>query len=91
MLVTNEYENRHHYTERWELEEKIFCPGCGNKTVWVEQSPGDYYLGPDHYCTTCAHRFSLCGPTKLSQANELKILEQLRSGLTHEPTTRKGG
>lgn len=30
-----------------------FCPGCGSQQTWVENTPGDYYVGPMYVCLGC--------------------------------------
>lgn len=86
--VLNEYPT-HHYFNEYEKTE-LFCPHCGKQEVWEEQSPGDYYCGPDFICTSCAHNFSIQGPLEMFARNQIKQLEQLRTGVTFEPTTPKG-
>ena len=44
---------------RYERDEALFCPHCGSRSVWVEDDPGDYYLGPCHTCVSCGAEFSL--------------------------------
>lgn len=89
MKVLNEYPNSHHYIDVYEPSD-LFCPHCGNDTVWQEQSPGDYYTGPDYICTTCEMDFSIQGPEKSEQPNMQGKLKQLQSGVTSKPTTPKG-
>lgn len=84
MKVLNEYPT-HHYIEEYEKVD-IFCVNCGRKTVFGEQSPGDYYCGPGYICVTCGCEFSLQGPNDASE----KILDQLRSGKTLSPSTPEG-
>lgn len=40
-------------------DDGLYCPLCGAKEVWIEGGPGDYYLGPDHYCGSCGAGFNL--------------------------------
>lgn len=58
-----------HYMETWE-DTRFFCPNCGEKTVWVEGSPGDYYVGPSYLCSSCSHGFNLPSETGDFSANE---------------------
>ncbi len=88
MKVLNEYDN-HHYIQEFEKSD-LFCPHCGTKEVWEEQSEGDYYTGPDFICATCSHEFSIQGPRLKDSTTFLKKLDQLRSGITLEPTTPQG-
>lgn len=43
-----------------ELEDaECYCPFCGGHScVYVEVGYGDYYVGPDFYCTNCKHNFT---------------------------------
>ena len=89
MKVLNEYPGSHHYIENYEKSE-YFCIHCGAQEVWQEQSGGDYYCGPEYFCTACSHRFTMQGPNECKNINEFGILKQLRSGITLEPTTKRG-
>lgn len=40
-------------------EEKMFCPECGKKEVWVYQEGEDFYVGKDHICLSCEHYFTI--------------------------------
>lgn len=86
--VLNEYQY-HHYMDEYQKCD-LFCPNCGVRSVWQEQSPGDYYFGENFICTACTHDFTIQGPAPMSQQNQLKKIDQLRSGKTLEPTTPKG-
>lgn len=88
MKVINEYDS-HHYIEEF-LPCDLFCPNCGYRSVWREQSPGDYYVGQEFICTACAHDFTIQGPDSMIRPNELKMLAQLKSGKTLTPTTPPG-
>lgn len=55
--VNVKYEAGHNIDYEYSLTE-LFCPICGNKTVYVDQGYGDYYLGPDHLCITCNSTFA---------------------------------
>lgn len=48
----------HSYEERWG-KSSLFCPNCGGLSLWVEDGPGDYYLGRSHLCVNCSHGFCL--------------------------------
>ena len=39
-------------------ETDIFCPNCGFQSVLVENTEGDYYVGPTHYCKSCMYAFT---------------------------------
>ena len=46
------YELGHSYEETWEKTDS-FCPVCGIRNVWVQDSDGDYYQGPEFMCASC--------------------------------------
>lgn len=35
----------------------LYCPKCGQQSVEVEASEGDYYLGPEYVCAKCECSF----------------------------------
>ena len=86
MKVLNEFPN-HHYFDEYEKCD-LFCPNCGIKEVWQEQSSGDYYVGEDFICVACKHNFTIQGPVPIYN---LKKIEQLKSGVTLKPSTPIGG
>ena len=88
MKVLNEYPY-HHYIDDFE-KCNLFCPNCGIRSVWQEQSPGDYYVGGEFICTACSHDFTIQGPSCMSEPQQLKKVEQLKCGVTLEPTTPRG-
>ena len=89
MRVLADY-GTHHYWREYDHDEALFCPHCGEKTVYVEQGAGDYYVGPTHLCVSCHFSFSLPGGAK-STGTELKIIKQLISGKVDKPKNRPGG
>lgn len=88
MKVLNEYPGRHHYWEEYEKTE-LHCPLCGDRSVWSETGPGDFYVGADFLCTSCSAVWTMQGPEKTKEINVMGKLAQLRQGKTFEPTTRK--
>lgn len=88
MIVTRQYPN-HHYQDEWTKDE-FFCPKCGKQELWREGGSGDYYLGPSYYCVACETEHYLHHARDLKEPYEKKIIEQLRSGVTLEPTTPRG-
>lgn len=71
------YERGHTYTEIW-VKTDYFCPHCSIKEVFVEDSDGDYYVGPTFFCVSCMGSFHLpYNPTDNWQ--DLQRQEQLRS------------
>ncbi len=53
------YPAGHSYDETWKLDADMFCPHCGKRGVWIEQGPGDYYVGEMHVCMECRWMFHL--------------------------------
>ena len=66
----------HKYPEKW-AETDLFCPECGNQTVYVEQSGGDYYVGVEYLCAGCGASFFL--PTGVNISDN----EQDKQRLVH--------
>lgn len=94
MKVLQEYpkterHDGHHYWREYE-KEKYFCLNCGKQEVWAEQGEGDYYCGADLVCVACGHSWTMQGPSLKTDPIDLIVLEQLRTGITKEPTTRRG-
>ena len=52
------YSSGHVYAYEY-IETEFFCPICGEKAVWVEVGPGDFYEGPDYICHKCGGGFAL--------------------------------
>jgi hypothetical protein len=88
MKVINEYSS-HHYEQEYKKID-LFCPNCGKKEVWEEQGEGDYYSGTKHICTSCNNAFYLPSLYNMEQTHELSIVEQLKSGKTKKPSTKRG-
>lgn len=57
--ITINYRAGHSYDETWTLDGELYCPNCGKQEVWVEQGPGDYYVGEGHLCGACRCTFRL--------------------------------
>jgi predicted RNA-binding Zn-ribbon protein involved in translation (DUF1610 family) len=86
MKVIREYST-HHYEEVWEKTE-YYCPMCGTREVYEEQGPRDYYAGNDAVCLACDNCFSI---HEIGfHMSTLGIVEQLKTGVTTTPTTKKG-
>ena len=49
---------KHTYEFRFQISE-LFCPECGKQDVWIEDSPGDFYVGPEHRCGSCGNEFTM--------------------------------
>lgn len=49
----------HEHTETFDHDESLFCPHCGTKNVWIDQSGGDCYVGENHVCVNCGTVFCL--------------------------------
>lgn len=88
MKVINQFPN-HHYEQQYSKVD-YYCPGCGILGLWVEDSGGDQYLGLDYVCSRCGFKCHLDSSSQTTQQNDIGILEQLRSGITSVPTTKKG-
>ena len=43
----------HSYRETWEPLPELFCPACGEKRVWHDTAPGDYYCEEWYMCAAC--------------------------------------
>ncbi len=43
----------HTYTRTDVRSPETYCPKCGKQEVWVEDSEGDYYVGPSYFCDAC--------------------------------------
>lgn len=80
--------SEHHYMESYEPS-SYHCPLCGLKSLWVEEN-GDYYVGSRYLCTTCGCSTRLDGTTTIREPEDIRVLEQLRSGITYEPATPRG-
>ncbi len=80
MIISINYPAGHRRTEKWEPCD-LFCPMCGVKKVWLEQSLGDYYCGPEYICIECSHRFTIQGPYKIEQKDitSFRVLDVLKS------------
>lgn len=88
MKVLNEYGNSHHYMESYS-EVDFYCPECGKREVWMNDGSGDYYVGEDYICMACESIFYLPSIRK-ADAHEKKKIEQIKTGVTFEPTTPRG-
>lgn len=87
MKVLKEYKGSHHY---WEDYEKTgyFCPSCGKKDVWEQCGSDDYYVGSAYVCVNCSTSHYLDNSSDLRKDEHyVKIIEQLKTGKAHEPTT----
>ena len=67
----------HKYTETWELDGELYCPHCGEQSVWVDQSPGDYYVGVQHVCTECRWSFYLPSSNEVTDKHDLQRIAKL--------------
>lgn len=72
--------------ETWELS-PYYCPSCGyGAYVWREASPGDFYVGPTHFCLRCDSVFCLAGGiTKPTLEYEKDQLNKLKAGKAYVP------
>lgn len=58
-LIRRSYLPATHTYDYKFLQTALYCPTCGAQNVWVEDSPGDYYIGPEHRCGSCDAEFHL--------------------------------
>lgn len=75
--ITINYKAGHSYEETWELSGELFCPHCGKRDVWVEQSGGDYYVGQQHLCSECRWTFYLPTIAEANDENDQQRLAKL--------------
>lgn len=63
----------------------LYCPECGKQTVYVENSEGDYYVGPTHLCVSCDSNFTLphigVGGMHKKDLDDLRLAEYQHSML----------
>jgi len=71
----------HKYGETWKKVE-LFCPNCGTRNVWEEQSGGDYYVGCELACTACANHFTIQGPYEGVSDQDKQRMEHLRAAVS---------
>lgn len=56
--------------EIWEQVD-LYCPTCGSKPVWQEQTDDDYYIGKDHLCTKCETVFNVPHIRKIAPSSRV--------------------
>ena len=49
---------RYNRTARFDHDE-LFCPFCGQQTVWTEDDAGDFYYGPTILCVNCNNSMAI--------------------------------
>lgn len=59
IIVRRSYLPAKHTYDFKFLSSDLFCPECGANNVWIEDSPGDYYVGAEHRCGDCTSEFYL--------------------------------
>ena len=42
----------------------MFCPHCGEQSIWKEQGAGDSYVGISYLCLSCQYTFTIQGPNE---------------------------
>jgi hypothetical protein len=75
-------EFSHSYDETWEHTD-LHCLRCGEKDLWRDEGPGDYYAGPQHLCASCGATFHL--PDEVRDAHgeqNAQRLAEIRSSAT---------
>lgn len=89
--VLLEYPGSRHYYHEYFLTD-YHCMKCGEKTLWQENGPGDYYLENTMYCSNCYHSsHSVAIPTEVTQKCHLDEIAQIVKNECYKPTTPKGG
>lgn len=87
MKVLLEFSTHHYF--HTVKKTKLYCPSCGKRTVWVDESSDDYYLGSNYYCISCnsMHCLDFC-VTKMDNPYQM-IIEQIKRNECFVPTTPK--
>jgi len=79
--VVVKYPAGHTYIFEY-YKSELYCPNCGEKTVWIEQGEGDYYEGPTHVCISCLEYFSMPRQCIAEiDGSEIQIIDQIKKGL----------
>lgn len=70
----------------WKREPTTFCPCCGEQQVWVEDSAGDYYVGPTYLCVACGATGNMWEPNggEFDAKTRLFLVEMERAKITAE-------
>jgi hypothetical protein len=76
-------EMSHEQHQRWSDAENVFCPACGVRAVWVEET-GHYdedNAGGCYLCAQCGHSFHYSSPDNnyISGSEAALILAAVRS------------
>lgn len=80
------YKLGHSYKEDWEWK-NLFCPNCGKKSVWEEQSGGDYYVGVQYLCILCKATFNLPSYVDISDNwQDKQRIEAIKAHITSQST-----
>jgi hypothetical protein len=58
VIYYNRGRETHRRTYKFEPDD-CHCPHCGEKQVWVDTGPGDYYEGESYFCLGCERHFTL--------------------------------
>lgn len=82
MKVIKVYKT-HQYSSEYSKTE-LYCPHCGHfGTVYVESlENSDFYLGPEHLCTSCRKGFTFTSWDCSQRASDLGVINQLEEGQT---------
>ena len=83
------YRDPVQFTEEWAPLPALYCPACGQKSVWHETGPGDYYVEELHLCIACGSQFYLPGgicpqSTDPHDANNQRIRQFRQHEKTHK-------
>lgn len=64
-----------HYDYEVEIT-AYFCPNCGKKNVYEDQSEGDYYEGSSLFCKSCNFTFTM--PSRIIDDNMNWITKDIK-------------
>lgn len=79
ITVLTKYETGHSRESEWEKGD-LYCPSCGAREVYEEQSGGDYYQGADYLCIKCTAVFTIQGPYLTESKDERwQTIEQIQA------------
>lgn len=75
--VVVKYKLGHSYSFEYLKDLDMYCPNCGERTVYFEHSVGDYYVGATHVCISCSHSWTIQGPQEANSEDE-QVIEQIK-------------
>jgi hypothetical protein len=69
------------YGGYWDYEERKYCPNCGEKTVWCEDSSGDCHVGPTYLCLACEEEGRMWYTEDLCETLYKPVVEKIKAEL----------